>query len=80
MSCQSFFRGDLHMPSFGQRLKELREHKNVSQKELSEHIQVSTRQLRRYENDDFEPNLSTLKALADYFGVSLDYLVGRDRL
>ena len=65
------------MPVFAQRLFNLRESKPVLQKELAGLLQVSVRQYQRYEKGEQEPNIDKLIALADYFGVSLDYLVGR---
>lgn len=67
----------LVIATFGKRLKELRKENKLSQKELANHFEISDRQLRRYESDEFEPNLNTLVGFADYFDVSLDYLVGR---
>ena len=63
--------------TFGNRLKNLRVEKKLTQKDFAKHFGFSERQLRRYENDEFEPSMKTLIAIADYFDVSLDYLVGR---
>lgn len=62
---------------FGQRLKELRKNKSISQKEFAEYLGITVRQLQRYEANKQEPNLERLIQIADYFDVSLDYLVGR---
>jgi len=59
------------------RLKELRQQSNASQQELADLLGVSTRAWRFYESGDREPNIAGLISLADYFNVSLDYLVGR---
>ena len=59
------------------RLKELRKTKQISQKELASIINISARAWRFYESGDREPTITNLIALADYFDVSLDYLVGR---
>ena len=40
-------------------------------------VGVNPRTYRHYETGDREPKMATLIALADYFGVTLDYLVGR---
>lgn len=58
------------------RLKELRLINNLSQIELAEEVNVSNRTISRYETGLREPDLTTLMALADYFHVSLDELVG----
>lgn len=65
------------MSDLGDRLKELRNEKNVIQKDIAAHFSISTLAYQRYEYGDREPNLEKLIALADYFNVSLDYLVGR---
>lgn len=65
------------MSSLGERIKQLRNNQDVMQKELSECIGVAPRTLRGYEGGTREPNIEKLIAIADYFDVSLDYLVGR---
>ncbi|WP_083516103.1 helix-turn-helix domain-containing protein [Alicyclobacillus sendaiensis] len=65
------------MSLFGQRLRHLRRESGVSQRELSAHLGVTERALRFYESSDREPTIDQLIALADFFNVSLDYLVGR---
>ena len=60
-----------------ERLKELRLSKGLSQKQLANELKLSDRNYQRYEYGEREPSASTLIALADYFDVSLDYLVGR---
>lgn len=59
------------------RIKELRQSKNISQKKLAEIINSSRSAINSYENDDHYPDINTLKALADYFEVSVDYLLER---
>lgn len=65
------------MSSFAARLKACRRESKVTQKEMANHLQLSERAYQHYELGTREPNIDTLIALADYFGVSLDYLVGR---
>ena len=60
-------------------LKEIRLEKNVSQVKLAEAIGVSKGIVSMWETGQREPTLSSLVSLADYFGVSLDYLVGREQ-
>ncbi len=62
---------------FPTRLRELRKGKNVSQTVLANNIGVVLKQVQRYEAGQNDPTLSVLLALADFFDVSLDYLVGR---
>ena len=59
-----------------ERLKCLREEKDITQEELSKIIGITTRAYQRYEAGEREPKLQTLKILALYYKVSLDYIVG----
>lgn len=60
-----------------ERLKLLRKDRGVTQKEIASSVGVSEVSYQRFEYGTVRPSLETLIALADYFGVSLDYLVGR---
>lgn len=62
--------------SFAENLKEMRLEKGVGQVELAEKIGVSKGIISLWENGKREPTLSSLIALAKYFEVSLDTLVG----
>ena len=62
---------------FKVRLKELRKARKVTQREMGEHLGITIRGYQRYEMGDGYPDVPGLIALADYFGVSIDYLVGR---
>lgn len=62
---------------FRQRLQQLREKKRISRKVLSELCGLSSDAVRRYERGEVEPTLHSLVAIAEYFEVSVDYLVGR---
>jgi len=62
---------------FAERLKSLRAKNNLLQKQIAELIEVSDRQYRNYEAGKIDPPASKIITLADYFNVSLDYLVGR---
>ena len=61
----------------GERLRQLRRERKVSQKELAEYLGISVRGYQFYESEDNEPNIKMLTALADFYGVTIDYLVGR---
>lgn len=65
------------MSIFSERLKELKTMKQATQKDIASAIGLSLRAYQYYETDTKEPTLRNLIALADYFDVSLDYLVGR---
>lgn len=60
----------------GQRLKELREEKGLTQKELAEKFQIHSVTYLHYEKAQREPPLSLLADFAVFFGVSVDYLLG----
>ena len=64
------------MATFGERLKQLRKEKKLTQQELGEVIGVSKVSISTYENGVFYPEVKNFLALAEYFEVSLDYLVG----
>lgn len=59
------------------RLKLCRKQTNVTQKALSDYLEISERAYQHYELGTREPSFDTAIKLADYFDVSLDYLVGR---
>ena len=65
--------------SFSENLRQLREKQGLKQKELAEELEISLRAYQYYERNEREPQLSTLIRIADYFDVSLDELVGRER-
>lgn len=59
------------------RLKELREKHNISQVKLAMELHLNQNSISRYENGEREADYNTLIAFADYFNVSVDYLLGR---
>jgi len=63
--------------TFAECLQELREDRNISRKELAAYLNISVSTLGMYEQGRREPNIDMLIMLADYFNVSLDFLVGR---
>ena len=63
---------------FRQRLQHLREKKRISRIVLSELCGLSSDAVRRYERGEAEPSLKSLIALAEFFEVSVDYLIGRE--
>lgn len=65
------------MSVFSKRLVSLRKSKGVSQTFAAKEIQVSLRAYQKYEYAESEPTLSAASRIADFFGVSLDYLAGR---
>lgn len=65
------------MTTFGNRLSELRKQKKLKQKDVAEHFGIAVRSYQNYEGGQRRPDYETLVALADYFGVTTDYLLGR---
>lgn len=59
------------------RLKELREKKDISQLKLALDLHINQNSISRYENGQREADYKTLIAIADYFNVSIDYLLER---
>lgn len=65
------------MKIFADRLLELRKEKGVSQKTLAKALEVSFSVVCYWETDRSEPTAPNLVKIADYFSVSVDYLLGR---
>ena len=63
--------------SFTERLVSLRKDQNLTQKQLALGLSLSEVAIQNYESGRRKPAYDVLIALADYFDVSLDYLVGR---
>lgn len=61
--------------TLGQRIRELREDKGITQEELGKIVNVSKASFSKYEADIIEPNKDTIIALANFFNVSTDYLL-----
>lgn len=59
------------------RLKELRKQKRISQIKLAIDLNMNQNSISRYENETREADYATLIRFADYFNVSIDYLLGR---
>ncbi|GHU60653.1 hypothetical protein AGMMS49975_29720 [Clostridia bacterium] len=61
----------------GERIQQLRKAQNFTQKQVAEAVNVQTNSLQQFEYGKLKPSLDTLIKIADFFGVSLDYLAGR---
>ena len=59
-----------------QNLKKLRIEKKISQQALADKLNTSQQSIYKYENQLTEPNLDMLEHMADFFDVSVDYLIG----
>ncbi len=64
--------------SLGERLSDLRERRSLTQKELAQLTNISRSRLSLYEINKREPDLATIRQLANFFNVTIDYLVGCD--
>lgn len=62
---------------FAERLEAMRVQKGLTTVQLSREIGVSKQAISQFEKAANYPHVNTLTALADFFGVSIDYLVGR---
>ncbi|EFM10073.1 transcriptional regulator, XRE family [Paenibacillus curdlanolyticus YK9] len=63
--------------TFGERLKELREQRNMTQQDVAIAVNKSRTDIAGYETKGTSPNIETVRRLADLFKVSIDYMFGR---
>lgn len=66
------------MASFAQRLTLLRENKNLKKKDLAAILNVSSACISQYENESSMPSPDILVRIAQYFEVSVDFLIAND--
>lgn len=66
------------MSTFGERLKLLRKSRNLTQQQIADLLFVNKSSVSRYESNSQLPETPQLQKLADYFEVSIDYLLGRN--
>ncbi|MFT8868495.1 helix-turn-helix domain-containing protein [Liquorilactobacillus nagelii] len=64
--------------TFGQKLRALRLGKKMTQEDLGKLLNVSKVSISGYENDTREPDKDSIRKLAEFFGISTDYLLGVD--
>lgn len=64
------------MATFGERLRLIRNRKNITLDVLAEKIHSTKATLSRYENSKRTPNIEFAKKIADYFEVTADYMLG----
>ena len=62
---------------FAERLQQLRKEKGITQMKLAEDLHLSTSDINQFENAKRRANNKTLILIADYFDVSIDYLLQR---
>ncbi len=66
------------MKKYGQILKEERLYRKLSQEKLAQAIGVSQQAISLYEKDIHEPSIGIIERIADFYGISIDELLGRD--
>ena len=62
--------------TFGEKIRLLREEKELNQTQLCETVDITQRWISDMENDKYEPSMADIKAMCRYFNVSSDYLPG----
>ena len=64
---------------FGKNLRQLRESKGLKQNEFAKVLGVERSRYNKWEQEVSEPNYKVLCQIADYFHVTTDYLLGREK-
>lgn len=65
---------------FYERMRSLRKEKGMTQRQMADELGVGYRALQCYEYNERYPDVPGLVAIADYFDISLDYLMGRSEV
>ena len=65
------------LKEFGQRLRKLRQERKLKQREMADFLEMTLRSYQRMEHVEINVPALTLCTLADYFGVTTEYLLGR---
>ena len=63
---------------FGERLKSARMKSGITQKEAAKIFNITERAYQNYEMNKSTPNVALLLTIANYFNISIDYLLGRE--
>ena len=64
---------------FSQRIRFLRQSRELNQVQLADKLGVTKQSISNWENDNIMPSVEMLEKVADFFQVSTDYLLGRER-
>lgn len=62
---------------FPERLKTLRQEKNMLQSDVAKVLNTTTRRISHLETGNAEPDIATLWELSEFFGVTVDFLIGK---
>lgn len=65
------------LKELGKRLRELRQERELKQREMADLLEMTLRNYQRMEHGEINVPVLTLCTLADYFGVTTEYLLGR---
>lgn len=65
------------LKELGKRLRELRQERALKQREMADLLEMTLRNYQRMEHGEINVPVLTLCTLADYFGVTTEYLLGR---
>ena len=68
------------MLKLSERLYSLRKERSLTQEDVAKELEISLRSYCRYEKNEREPTASVLVQMADFYSVTLDYLVGRSKI
>ena len=66
--------------NFNEKLQKIRKSKGITQEELAEHLFVSRTAVSKWESGKGYPNIDSLKAIANFFGITIDELLSSDQL
>ena len=66
--------------TLGEKIKKLRREKDLTQKELADELNVAFQTVSKWENDENEPDIQTLKSLSKFFGCSVNYLISDEEV
>ena len=64
--------------NFSNNFKTMRKQRNLTQEQIAETLGVSCQAVSKWETNSSYPDITLLPIVADYFGVSVDYLIGHD--
>ena len=66
--------------TLGQKIKKLRGDRNLTQKDLADQVHVTFQTVSKWENDENEPDVATLRELSKLFGCTMDYLLSEEEV
>ena len=64
----------------GENIKRMRRKRNLTQEEMAAHLGISFQSVSKWERGDGYPDITMLPALANYFGISVDELLGMSEI